>query len=160
MRRALTALTLSALLPAAWAGGVVEVSFKPVAELSDAGNDRIDAERNLQTLGAHFKSLAARLPDGQVLQVEVTDLDLAGQSLPTRRGGDLRVLRGRADWPSMSLRWTLRAGDRTLASGEERLSDMNYLMHPPRGQDDGPLPYETRLVDRWFAERVLAAGAK
>lgn len=163
MRRApsllpLLPLALCLAAPPAQAAGVVDVSFKPVHELADAGRDRFDGERNLKTLAEHFQALAQRLPDGQQLTVEVTDLDLAGEMKPTRRGGDLRVMSGRADWPSVSLRWTLTEGGRTRASGDERLTDMAYLMHPLRGAQDRPLAYELRLLDRWFDERVLAAA--
>lgn len=161
MRRSLCLLpvVLVSLLPAAQAAGVVDVNFKPVHELADAGNDRFDGERNLKTVAEHLQRLAAQLPDGQRLQIDVTDLDLAGEMKPTRRGGDLRVLTGRADWPSVTLRWSLSAAGRTLAAGDERLTDMAYLMHPLRGAQDRPLAYELRLIDRWFDERVLAAAA-
>lgn len=157
MRTLLLALPLSLLIAAtpAAAAGVVKVSFKPVHELSDAGRDRHDGARNVEQLTGHFKALAARLPDGQTLEVEVTDLDLAGEMKPTRRGSELRVLTGRADWPSLTLRWSLSDGSRTLASGDERVADMNYLMHPLRGTAEQSLGYEIRLVDRWFDERVL-----
>lgn len=161
MRRALTLLpiALAFTLPAAQAAGAVDVSFKPVHELADAGNGRFDGERNLKTLSEHLQLLASRLPDGQRLQVDVTDLDLAGAMKPTRHGGEVRVLTGRADWPSVTLRWSLTAGGRTLAEGDERVTDMAYLMHPLRGAQDRPLAYELRLIDRWFDERVLSAAA-
>ena len=158
MRKSLIALSLLAGMVGAHAAGQVEVSFKPVQALRDAGAGPFDGERNLQTLAAHFKALGAKLPDGQTLKVEVLDLDLAGEVKPLRRGGDIRVLRGGADWPSMTLRYTLSAEGRTLRSAEERISDMNYLMHPVRGRGDGALAYETRLVDQWFADRFSSAA--
>lgn len=162
MRAPLLALVpaLALCAVAAHAAGTVEVSFKPVTELADAGSDRHDGERNVARLSDHLRTLAARLPDGQALKVEVTDLDLAGQMRPTRRGGDIRVLNGRADWPSLTLRWSLAAGGRTLAEGNERIADMAYQLHPLRGADDRALGYELRLIDRWFEERVLTAAAR
>ena len=62
-----------------------------------------------------YSRLGRRLPDGQTLTIAVLDLDLAGSLRPTPTG-ELRVLRGGADWPSMSLRYTLQADGRTLAS--------------------------------------------
>lgn len=158
----LVPIAVAALLAAApaRAAGLVEVSFKPVPELQDAGRDRWDGERNVKALAEHFQALARRLPDGQTLKVEVTDLDLAGEVRPTRRGGEVRVLTGRADWPSLTLRWTLSAGSRTLAQGDERITDMAYPLHPPRGRGDQPLAYERRLIDQWFDERVLAVAAR
>lgn len=150
-----TAFCLGLLITsgAALAAGQVEVSFKPLHELRDPGNRSFDGERNLRLLAEHFKSLAARLPDGQRLEVQVLDLDLAGESRPLRRGGELRVLRGAADWPAMHLNWTLSADGRVLHRADEHISDMAYLMHPLRGGLGGPVAYEQRLVERWFSER-------
>lgn len=135
------------------AAGVVEVSFKPADQYADAGRG-IDGQRTLEQLGAHFKSLGARLPDGRALKIEVQELDLAGEQRPMRRTDDLRVMRGGADWPAMTLRWTLSEGGRTLQSREERISDMNYLMHSMRGNND-PLTYEKRMIDEWFDQRFV-----
>jgi hypothetical protein len=162
MNRTLIACALMALAcsNAALAAGQVDVSFKPVGQLADIGHGSLDAERNLKSLTEHFKSLAARLPDGRTLTVEVLDVNLAGEMRPTRNGNDLRVLRGRADWPTLDLRWTLSGDGRTLASGEDRLADMAYLSASRPVGHDGPLPYETRMIDRWFADRVAASPAR
>lgn len=140
--------------------GSVHVTVRPVPDLIDAGRDAREAERNVEILSKHLASLAGRLPDGQALKVELTDVDLAGQMHPTRRWGEVRVATGRADWPSLTLRWSLSAGGRTLAQGEDRVADMAYLQHPLRGRADQPLAYELRLIDRWFAETVLASTAR
>lgn len=158
MRPLTLALALLAASTTALAAGQVEVRFKPTDELADVGRG-IDRERNVQTLAEHFKSLAARLPDGQTLKIEVQDVNLAGELKPTRTGSDVRVLKGTADWPTIDLRWSLQAGDRTLKGADERLSDMSYLMHSLRGMGDGPLPYEARMIDRWFKERVVGTAA-
>ena len=43
---------------------------------------------------------------------------------PTRGGNEIRVMKGRADWPTMELRWSLQADGRTLKSADEHLADM------------------------------------
>lgn len=156
--RALSALALLAST-AVMAGGLIEVSFKPLDQLTDVGRGR-EAERSVQSLAEHFKSLASRLPDGQTLKVEVLDVNLAGELRPDRRGGEVRVMKGGADWPALDLRWTLSGGGRALASGEDHLADMAYLTHTPRALHDTVLPYETRLIDRWFSERIGTAAAR
>lgn len=143
-----------ALAGTAHAAGTVKVEFKPQDQMSDVGHG-FDGERVMRTLAAYFESLAARLPDGQTLSVQVTDVNLAGETRPTRFGGDVRVLRGRADWPTMDLRWTLSAEGRTLSQGEEHLADLNYLANERGLQRERELPYETRLIDRWFSQRVV-----
>lgn len=150
-RLALVAAGLLAAATLAQAAGQVDVRFKPADQLSDVGRG-VDGERAVQTLTEHFQALAARLPDGQRLSIEVLDVDLAGELRWTRRGSELRVLNGGADWPSMQLRWKLEAGDRTLSSQDERISDPGYLQQSS-GLRTGPLPYEARMVDRWFDAR-------
>ena len=158
MNRTLLAFVMTLAGTAALAAGQVEVSFQPVDQLSDVGRG-LDRERNVKALGDHIKALATRLPDGQMLSVEVLDVDMAGELRPTRRADELRVLKGTADWPKLELKWSLTRGGQTLKSGQERLSDMAYLQHPLRGGDTGPVAYEARMIDRWFEARVLGGKA-
>ena len=155
---ALAAALLSAPLQAQ-AAGTVEVRFIEPRHFTDAGFGELATGRTTQALAEHLKRLGRALPDGQTLRIEVLDVDLAGNVKPGRRG-DIRVLRGGADWPRIKLRYTLTEGARTLRSGEETLSDLNYLGTPPRGADSGLLPYEERLLSRWFGERFVAAQAQ
>lgn len=142
---------------AALAAGQVEVSFKPVDQLSDVGRG-IDRERHVKALADHFRSLGRQLPDGQVLKVEVLDVNMAGELRPFRRTDEVRVMRGGADWPSMDLRWSLDSGGRTLKSGQDRLLDMAYQSHALRGGDTSPVAYEVRMIDRWFGEQVMGSS--
>jgi hypothetical protein len=153
-----SAALASLVLPAARAtalpatAGTVEVDWVQPEHYSDAGRSIVDRERTLQTLTGHFERLGRRLPDGQTLKLEVLDIDLAGELQPWG-WHELRVLRGRADWPHLTLRYTLLEGDATLQAGQARLSDMNYLMalrgHAPGA---GDLAYEKRMLSRWFDE--------
>lgn len=146
------ALMLLAGSPPAPAAGQVEVRFAPRDQLSDIGRGG-DGERNLQTLDAHVRSLAGRLPHGHALSVEVQDVDLAGELRPWPHGTEMRVLSGRADGPALALRWTLSRNGQAVSSGSDRLIDLAYLMRPLPTRHQGPLAYETRLIDRWFDER-------
>jgi hypothetical protein len=158
MGRTILALAMALGTTAALAAGQVDVSFKPADQLSDVGRG-LDRERNVKALADHFKSLAAQLPDGQRLSVEVVDVDMAGELRPMRRGDELRVMKGGADWPKLELKWSLTAGGQPLKSGQERLADMAYLSHALRGGDTSPVAYEARLIDRWFEASVLGAKA-
>jgi hypothetical protein len=164
-RRALWVLAVPLLAAAAWlwapapaqAAGTVEVRFVEPERFTDIGFQTLDRERDLQEIAAHLHKLGQRLPEGQTLRIEVLDVDLAGHVWP-RGIGELRILRGRADWPAISLRWTLQQGGETLASGEERITDMNYLTGIPPSVRLGALPYEKRMLARWFGERFEAGG--
>lgn len=157
-------VALGALLAGAWptaqAAGTVSVRFTDPARYTDAGRrDRFDRQPTLEALARHLEKLGARsLPDGQTLAVEVLDIDLAGEFRPTARGDDLRVLRGAADWPRLKLRYVLSEGARTLAQGEEVLSDLDYLGTPRATASGDTLAHEKRLLDDWFARRFGAAA--
>ena len=161
MFRTLFALAVAsgALLQPAAAAGRVEVKFVDAAQFTDAGPSVIDRERTLHSLSAYLQSLGPALPDGQTLSLDVLDVDLAGEVEPLRWGwSDLRVLRGGADGPHMTLRYTLQAAGHTLKTGQAQLSDMNYLFasrgYPVR--QSGALPYETRMLRQWFDENFAA----
>jgi hypothetical protein len=136
--------------------GTIEVKFTEPKRFSDIGRSHTDQEQTLATLRAHFESYAQALPANQTLSVEVTDVDLAGEQEFMRARSDLRVLRGRADWPRISMKYTLSEGGRTLKQGEEHLSDMAYQQHGLLSRVNDELPYERRMLDRWFDERLGA----
>jgi len=149
------ALAAAAGFTAAQAAGVVDVSFVNPQQFADAGRGSVEIEHNTKILAEHLQGLAKRLPDGQTLKVEVLDVDLAGEVKPFfRHRDDVRVLKGTADWPRITLRYTLAAGGRTLASGEERVADLNYMqdLHGYRSQQ--ALAHERRMLDRWFDELI------
>lgn len=157
--RTAIALAFAAGLPSAHAAGVVQVSFVNTDQYTDAGWGSRDVERCTTALGDHLKSLAARLPDGQVLKVKVTDVDLAGEIHPNRSRGEIRVLRGRADWPRIDLEFTLEQNGRSLQTGQARLSDMAYLMNQTDIDRGGDFAYERRMLTRWVDDLVAAKTA-
>lgn len=158
MRR--TLILIAALASAAAASaGTVDVKFIDPEKFTDARDDAHRREDVLKTLEERLKELGQkRLPASQALQVEVLDVDLAGDAFPRVALRETRVLRGSADWPRLHLRYTLREGDKVIKSGEDRLSDMNYMMGSLRAGQDRPLPYEKRMLDNWFDERIAASG--
>lgn len=151
----LAAITLVALARPAQAAGRAEVQFVEPQKFVDAGPTAFDRERTLAILAEHVRQLGQQLPDGQVLRVQVTDIDLAG-TLQWRRAQEVRVVRGAADVPRLQLRWTLAEGARTLRSGEEDLTDLGYTFgRTLRDAADGSLPYEKRLLSDWFVARFV-----
>lgn len=148
-------LLLACTLPAA-AAGKVEVQFNEPEKYVDAGWSSFNRERTLSALGDYMKSLATQLPDGQTLQLEVLDIDLAGRVNPTHFN-EVRVMTGRADWPHITLRYTLQAGGSTLKAGQADLADPNYLYSGRiAGIHDGEFAYEKRMLQRWFSQTLVA----
>lgn len=151
------ALALLAAAAAAQAGGTVNVSFVEPEKFYDAANSAFDRPANLKTIEQFLQALGKRhLPDGQVLNIEVLNVDLAGYVRPTRQG-DLRIVRGGADWPSFQLRYTLSANGQPLKRGEERVADLNYTGHIASYGARDPLRYEKQMLDGWFRERFTPA---
>lgn len=159
MRRFLTrfiALGCTLLAAAAVHAATVEVRFIDPASYADAGRDVRSREEVQAALTQHLQKLGAPLPADQHLLIEVLDIDLAGELEPFHRAWpDLRVMRGRTDWPRITLRYSLRDASRVLASGEERVADMAYLM-PSRlssRYEGDAYGYEKAMLARWFQER-------
>jgi hypothetical protein len=150
------ALLLSAT--AAQAAGQVSVRFVEAEKFTDIGWSTSDREANLKTIERHLQALGQRhLADGQTLQLEITDVDLAGAVWPMRRSGnEVRVLRGAADWPTVTLRYVLAAGGQPLKSGEARVADMNYTFHLPSYGSGEPLRHEKQMLDAWFKASFAA----
>ena len=150
-------LLLAAALPA-FAGGTATVTFVAPEAFTDAGYARErPTERDLaalqRDLEAHFQKLAGRyLADGEMLVIEVLDVDLAGRFEPAARLHDVRIVRD-IDWPRMRLRYTLSRVGLADPSVEERVSDRSFLMSiNPYGSGDR-LRYEKGMLDDWFRQR-------
>lgn len=158
---ALVAALVAALSTGLSAGlacaGTAEVKFIDPAKYSDGGSRLGEAESVRNTLVAHLQSLAAKLPADQSVSIDILDIDLAGSDRFTRHGNEVRVLRGRADWPSIRLRYSLRQGNKLLASGEDMVSDMVYLDTQFGLSNYASLPYERRMLTRWFNQRMTQA---
>lgn len=160
MRKTLTTLSLLTAAVAVQAGGVVNVSFVEPDKFADSGNDQFDKPANLKVIEQFLQTLGQRhLADGQVLEIQVLDVDLAGATRPTRQG-ELRVVRGKADWPAITLRYKLAAGDRELKVGEERVADLAYTGRIASYSARDPLRYEKRMLDGWFRATFTAPPAQ
>ena len=149
------AIGFAASAPAS--AGTAEITWHDPQKYADAGAGDRERQDNLRILTGYLQSLAAKnLPEGQQLRLEVLDLDLAGTVEPSRRTAlEHRVVRGMADWPSMTVPYELRdAAGAVLRSGEERLKDLNYTHNLRQaGARNTDLYYEKYMLDHWFRER-------
>ena len=142
----LLAVALAAALPAA-AG--VTVSF-PNVTYTDIGPRGYEADSVKNDLARHLQALGAQyLAPNEDLWIDVLDVDLAGERTHGRY--DLRVARGNADFPRMTLRYRLN-GPRT-ASGQDDIGDSSYLWFPSRTRQPERLEFEKKLLEDWFKQR-------
>jgi hypothetical protein len=131
--------------------GTADVRFIDMDNFADFSSDVREQSDAIRAIQAHLQYLARRLPPDAVLHVDVLDVDLAGALRPNARGIPVRVMRGQADWPKISLRWALEANGQGMGGGEDKLADMGYLDRDFGNPGAvGGFIYEKRLLDRWF----------
>jgi len=136
----------------------VTVSFQKPDEFTDArssfgfGTD----EGYLATLSNHLKSVAGKaLSAGQKLEVTITDVDLAGEFLPTRRTADqIRVVK-EIYIPRIALTFKITdASGKVVKEGERRLSDLNFMSNLNVMDRGDPLFYDKALLTDWVRKEL------
>jgi hypothetical protein len=140
------------------ARAAVEVRFVDPARYSDEifrrtpGSEATkvamnEIARTLRRLGELY------LPPGQILIVEVLDIQLAGYvdwwSRPLQR---FRVLGTAGPSPRFKLRYRLTANNKVLVAREASVTDQFYPFGSLDRSRTGPLVYEKILLERWFRD--------
>jgi hypothetical protein len=155
-----SALACALLLAAGAAGaGPATVTFANPDQFADLPIGASERAQVLADLTEHFGALAAKLPAGQDLKVEVRDVDLAGRVWPhigMWGNRDLRVLNGGADWPHMKFHYTISQDGKVLKDGDELVQNMDYLWRMNRYSSGDPLRYEKQMLDSWFKTLTAA----
>jgi hypothetical protein len=149
MKRALALAAFVFATGAAQAAGTVQVNFVQPERFADVRDRNFTSAQNLAALErVLIETASPHVPDGSTLKIDVLDVDLAGEVRPGSRSWDVRVLRGRADWPRITLRWTLEGA--APKSGQAVVQDMAYLQRIQPPMSDGALVYERRMLDEYF----------
>ena len=68
-------------------------------------------------------------------------------------------MKGRADWPRIRMHYEVLAQGQALKSGDADIADMSYLDFAGRLPDSGPLAFERRLLNDWFARQIASPAA-
>jgi hypothetical protein len=107
-----------------------------------------EIRQDLQHLGARY------LQPGEVLSIEILDVDLAGRFEPWRAlAQDVRFMR-EVTWPRIKLRYVLQSGMHPPLSAEEEVSDQTYLLNAAvLGRSTQVMPYEKAMLENWFRAR-------
>jgi hypothetical protein len=145
----------------ALAGGRVEVRFDDPSKFTDAGMSPAERDETQRLLRGHFEKLADKLSDGQVLSIQVKNVDLAGEVNIASTSHPRMFGVSKLDGPQMDLHYELSAGGKTLGAGDDHLSDANYKARTGGvAKANNDLNYEARMIDFWFADRIkpIAAG--
>ena len=154
-------LALASAMLAGAANATVNVAFTDPDNFADMPFAKSDQQEVMTALHKHFDKLGGMLPAGHDLKIEVLDIDLAGRIEPgVRATRDLRILRGGADWPVITLRYRVESQGKVLKSGEERIADMTYLVGYNRYNTGENLRYEKQMLDRWFKKTIVAPAGK
>lgn len=133
----------------AQAAGSVTVTFDAPDKFADFGRLPIDVETNAREFKRVLTSVAERhLHDGQSIDIEVLDIDLAGALAPGRSDRESRIV-SPYDWTRIHLRYRFRTGNAEPVSGDEWLDTKN---EPWRAGGEA-FSNERRMLDRWFKAR-------
>ncbi|WP_313645348.1 DUF3016 domain-containing protein [Stenotrophomonas sp.] len=143
--------------------GPVQVQWIDPSQFTELRNsrNRWDAQRGnwVETLAEHLRKQADKqLPEGQKLDVTITDIKRAGDYEPWwgPRMDDVRIMRDIYP-PRINLQFTLTdANGQVIDQGERKLSDTSYLFNSSFPNDTDPLRYEKRLINDWLRRELQA----
>ena len=102
-------------------------------------------------LDKHFALLAAKLPQGYSLKVQVNDLDLAGD---IHHGGmnQIRIIKD-IFYPRIKFSYQLLSAQKEIvAENDVNLKDMNFMMSSSMRYSHSRLSHEKKMLDKWFSQ--------
>lgn len=149
-------LVVVLLATASGASAAATVTYLTPEKMTDVPRFSSDRESMEMIFRDHLNQLASQLPAGQELKVEFIDIDLAGDVFPRVPVRDIRVMKGRADWPRMHLRYSIEQDGKVLRSGDRELADANYLMGS-RSYNQDLYGHEKQMLDDWFRKEIVPA---
>lgn len=111
-------------------------------------------KNTFEALEKHLIKLAKALPESQLLEIEVTDVDLAGD-VHASGMRDIRVVKD-LYFPRMAFSFKLTNAEHvTIHSDIVDLKDMNFMMGTRSRYRNKLLGYEKKLLDDWFKDEFL-----
>ncbi|ELR66678.1 hypothetical protein C942_04376 [Photobacterium marinum] len=135
---------------------VTWVSPEQYRDIRTTGGSQKRFQKNLfKRLSEEFSEMARiYLKPDQTLHVQVTNVDLAGDTrFSSKAGKDIRVLTSITP-PTISFNYQIKKGDNTLSSDSVKLTNMNYQSTPVTSQINRALMYEIKLIQDW-AKKTL-----
>jgi hypothetical protein len=143
----------------------VSVSWDDPSGFSELrhSHNRFEAARGnwVEQLARHLQSrVSSALPQGERMQINITNIERAGDYEPWAGVNfrDVRVVRDLYP-PRMSLSFTRYDADgQVIAEGERDLADLGFLMGT-RANESDPLRFEKRMIDDWVRRELQAASS-
>jgi len=155
-------ISLTAFLLLAISGNVIagksEIKWTEPDKYTDvrSGNENRKhfKERIFESFEKHFAKLSEQLPEGQILKLDVSNVDLAGDV----RFSPMQEFRIIKDIyiPRLTFTYELLNADKTVAdSGKVDLKDMSFLTSISSSSINNTLKYEKRMIDKWFKKTLI-----
>jgi hypothetical protein len=117
----------------------------------------------LTQFSEYFDEIAQKLPDGQVLDVNVTDIDLAGDTRSARFSfssmmDEVRVIE-RIFFPRLEFEYELKdSKGQVLQAQAVSIKDMNFMNRNFISHNRDRFPYEKRLLDEWYRDTFIQSA--
>jgi hypothetical protein len=133
----------------------VNVTWKNPDKYRDvyAGNEskKRFRESTFKELEKHLLALAEGLPKKQTLEIEVTDIDLAGD-VNHAGSRQIRIIKD-IYFPRLEFSFKLLAADgTTILAKKEKIYDIGFMAGVSLKYRNKKLGYEKQLLDDWFKE--------
>lgn len=132
----------------------------------DWGSDSVANDRYRDFVLGELKTYLQKMavpyfPEGQQLEVKITDIDLAGDFEPWRGLGfdDVRIVKDLYP-PRMTVEFTVVGADsRVIREGSRKLMDMSFLMTTSMPSHD-TLRYEKEMLRSWLRQEFKPVAPK
>jgi len=152
---AVTVLYGAVFLPPVVEAAEVQVTWTNPDEYRDIhagnGSKKHFRKNTFNDLEKHFSKLAEGLPENQMLEIEVTNIDLAGD---VHLGGarQLRIIKD-LYYPRFEFEFKLLAADDSvILTKKENIKDMAFMNNNHLKYRNKSLGFEKQLLDEWFQE--------
>jgi hypothetical protein len=156
MKKALCVLLMASMTMSYAFGGQAKVTWLAPEKYTDIdpGNESRDnfKQRVFKEFNAIFSELAKELPDGDQMEITVTDLDLAGEvnRRHNRQNQDIRIVK-EIYWPRIVFSYTVKnAKNELISSGKEDIKDMNFMSSIGTYSAKTSFNYEEKMLKDWF----------
>jgi hypothetical protein len=156
MRKTFCGLLMASMTASYAFAGEAKVTWLSPEKYSDIdpGNESRDnfKQRVFKDFNLIFSEMAKELPDGDQLEIVVSDLDLAGEvnRMHNRQNQDIRIVK-EIHWPRITFSYALKnAKNELISSGKEDVKDMGFMSSIGTYSAKTSFSYEEKMLKDWF----------